>query len=222
MPNFVTNSMTVKGCTNEQIERIVAAAEREELLSEFYPEPDWRQIPNEDGVHPGPCYQRTYRPANRPTWTGVDCSRFPDGTADQRWYDWRVAHWNTKWDVTEVTTNVEDGVVYIYFNTAWAPPSDGWFAQMSEALPNAFISCTFSEPGCDFYGITEASEGLASTRDGVLSDVRTEWIQRTLSAEELAIYENEDHDEYDDMYESVLERWFEVEADELDKALASL
>ena len=220
MPNWCSNSMTVRDCTDEQIKRIVDAVEREQLLGEFYPEPNWRQTPNEDGVLPGPEYSHTWRRPGRPAWTTVDSSRFPDGSADERWYYWRNSHWGTKWEICDPTYEVVDGNVVIYFNTAWAPPSAEWFMQMSEAMPNADISCTFAEPGCDFYGLTVAKDGMASTSDACLSALKGEWIQRTLSPDKLAIYNNEDHEDHDDLVESLDEQWWDVESDEMDRALA--
>ena len=39
------------------------------------------------------------------------------------WYDWRVANWGTKWNVTEDTAiePFDGGLLYL-FNTAWNPP----------------------------------------------------------------------------------------------------
>ena len=45
------------------------------------------------------------------------------GNADDRWYDWSVQNWDTKWDAYDVVVTDDDPEsVEIEFNTAWSPP----------------------------------------------------------------------------------------------------
>ncbi len=48
--------------------------------------------------------------------------RFPGGKSDERWYDWNINNWGTKWDA--YNTYIEDygSSVSMSFQTAWAPP----------------------------------------------------------------------------------------------------
>ena len=208
MPNWCSATMTVSGCTDEQVQRIVDAVERQQLLREFYPEPDWRQTPNEDGVLPGPMYK------------GQVCNYFPDGTADERWYYWRCSHWGTKWEISDPRVEVVDGVITIHFLSAWSPPSDKWFRKMSQAMPNAHILCTFSESGADFFGKTVVQDGLIMTTGGSMSSLKDGWVRRTLDPEKLAIYNDEDHENYDEVSEEVDEAWWDAEYEEVERVLA--
>ena len=48
------------------------------------------------------------------------------------WYDWRVAHWGTKWDMAEVQIDPivpalnNKWQVTMYYQTAWSPNGDFW------------------------------------------------------------------------------------------------
>lgn len=230
MPNFCGNFLQIKNATSDQIQRIVDSCECNQLLGEFCPEPDWRQTPNEQGWLPGPNYKRCFRGGNAPARDFVDNSRFPDGTADQRWYSWRTneSHWGVKWEPTftgqwsEGEVTIEDGVLTLNFQTAWCPPSTAWFERLSAAMPQAEILCTFSETGMMFYGITSASYGDAYTIVEDLDAVRQAWIKKNFTAEQIEIAENEDHEDYDEVYDLINEAWCDAEADELDEAYGRL
>lgn len=68
------------------------------------------------------------------------------------WYEWRLCHWGTKWDLDE-TTEVEegDGWVCYTFHTAWDPP-----VSICEALraqfPDLDICWFYDEPGMQVAG----------------------------------------------------------------------
>ena len=230
MPNYCCNTVTIKKATPEQIKRIIDACERNQLLDEFFAEPDWRQIPNEQGWLPGPNYKRCFRGGNAPARDFVDNSRFPDGAADQRWYSWRTneGHWSVKWEPTFTgqwssgEATVENDVLTLSFETAWCPPGAAWFERLSAAMPKAEILCTFSEPGMAFYGITSASDGDAYTIVEDLGALREEWVKENFSAEQIEIADDEDHDDYDEVYELISEAWYDAEAEELDKAYERL
>ena len=52
----------------------------------------------------------------------IPCPYNPDN--DQRWYDWRVNNWGTKWDIELDNKYVsQDGkMVTVSFDSAWSPP----------------------------------------------------------------------------------------------------
>ena len=69
------------------------------------------------------------------------------------WYDWSVANWVTKWNVSEVDmiTNEHDSVVTYYFDTAWNPPTP-IYNVLKEKYPEVYISWFYDEPGMEFSG----------------------------------------------------------------------
>ena len=80
-------------------------------------------------------------------------SRFQStGRADDRWYDWRLANWDTKWDAydVEVTDDAPDQLE-VEFNTAWSPP-EAICSAIREQYPDLSVSWFYDEPGMEFAG----------------------------------------------------------------------
>ena len=222
MPNWNSNTLVISKATNPQIERIIAACERQELLNEFMPQPIWDNLPNENGEYPGPEYSYRYYDRTRGMITRVwfGCRRFTDGKQDMRWYDWCVENWGTKWEAGEISITREGQDLFLTFETAWAPPSDAWIEALGAAMPNAGIRLTFSEPGCDFFGFTEIRDGKAYTEEGSLHTAKMEWVRATFPKWKIDIYdEDTEHENYDEIYEEIEDAWYEVQGDVLDEAL---
>jgi hypothetical protein len=86
------------------------------------------------------------------------------------WYNWRVSHWGTKWDVCELYYEQDDAdksptqPIHLSFETAWSPP-----IQFYQYLQNIgfTVHAQYFEPGCGFIGSysngTESSYTLDST-----------------------------------------------------------
>jgi len=72
------------------------------------------------------------------------------------WYDWSVARWGTKWDVSteglEFTDN-GDGTAMIegWFESAWAPPIEA-YNRFLDDMDNCSLEASYHEPGMDFAG----------------------------------------------------------------------
>ena len=74
------------------------------------------------------------------------------GHADDRWYDWRVQNWDTKWAAYAVVVIDDDpDSTEIEFNTAWAPP-EAICHKLREDYPDIAISWFYDEPGCEIAG----------------------------------------------------------------------
>jgi len=107
MPNWCQNILKLEHAEKGMILRAVNAYNKRNLLSEFYPEPDYRV-------------------------TKVK-SAFPEITRSEyvepseAWWHWRVNNWGTKWDVgvrKDEELNVADDSKFVVmeFYSAWAPP----------------------------------------------------------------------------------------------------
>jgi hypothetical protein len=96
---------------------------------------------------------------------GKVCNEFipePEGySEDDRWYDWRISNWGTKWDVgADMGTEKEEryglkatrvgNEVNCTFDSAWAPPI-GLYEQLVEL--GYKVKATYWEPGMAFCGI---------------------------------------------------------------------
>ena len=215
MPNGCNNQLIFTNVTDDQTTRIINAVERGELMDEFFPEPDWRQTPNDDGVLPGPAYARWVRGSVGPARNWTQGSSFPDGTPDQRWYRWRTNqnHWGTKWGAYDCQYETIDGVIYVTFTTAWAPPSDAWMAKASAALPGAELQLRFEEPGCDFFGVTVARQGVVACVMDEPSRVQQAYFERVMTKEDAAIYADEEHELHDEIYDKYSDDYWDVASD---------
>jgi hypothetical protein len=68
------------------------------------------------------------------------------------WYDWRLANWGTKWDVTEVQfIDENEEYVQIRFDTAWCPPTN-FFEWYAEQHPDVVFMNQYDEEGMGFEG----------------------------------------------------------------------
>ena len=91
------------------------------------------------------------------------------------WYDWSVARWGTKWDVSteglEFTDN-GDGTATIegYFDSAWSPPIDA-YSTFCDDMDGVYLEAYYEEGGMCFVGYWD-SEGADDHYDysGATSD----------------------------------------------------
>ena len=148
MPNWCDNRVTISSNTEDdsQFKELVAKFQVERPFNEIYPQPDWKNTPNEKGELPvkremkndkGEIITITYD--------------FPDGQNDDRWYHWCSNNWGTKWDVNVVESEVDEGYAEFGFQTAWAPAS-GIFDKIKEEYPDVGISWFYDEPGMEVAG----------------------------------------------------------------------
>jgi len=131
------------------------------VFGHFIPEPDWSTIPlHENDVKEysfsnprgevGEC-PKMIIDKDRPFRSGL---RFEStDVMDDRWYNWRVQNWGTKWDC--YTLEIDDSDLphgfEVTFETAWSPPEEVCYA-IREQYPNVSISWFYDEPGCEIAG----------------------------------------------------------------------
>ena len=72
---------------------------------------------------------------------------------DDRWYNWRVQNWGTKWDCYDLSTDDCDlpNGFEASFNTAWSPPEEICYA-IKEKFDGISVSWFYDEPGCEIAG----------------------------------------------------------------------
>mgnify|MGYP001411348333 CR=1 FL=1 len=161
MPNHCHNRVTIYGSGNDtdetraQIAKIKGIFEDEAIFTHFIPEPDWPNTPlsASDLVTYG---DKRGEVGELPVEVEHDygiSSRFASTKrADDRWYDWRLVHWDTKWDAYDVEVTDDDpDQLEVQFNTAWSPP-DAICQAMRELYPDLSVSWFYDEPGCEIAG----------------------------------------------------------------------
>ena len=160
MPNHCHNRVTFYPSGNntasslDQIETIKDIFTGESVFTQIIPEPDWPNTPLMTGQeksfgtvrgHLGELPQYTEDPWKRLVFKST-------GQSDDRWYDWRVQNWDTKWDAYDVAVTDDDPeCLEGEFNTAWSPP-EAICNQLREDYPDIAISWFYDEPGCEIAG----------------------------------------------------------------------
>lgn len=89
------------------------------------------------------------------------------------WYNWRLAHWGTKWDVEPNVYFVEDNHIQMWYDTAWSPANDFW-ATVTKKFPSLTIKIRYYEEGHGYIGETHFYNGEC-TKD-ISADVSTEML----------------------------------------------
>ena len=142
MPNHCHNRVTFYSEDTTVIQRLYNIFKSDNIFTQFIPEPDWKNTPNDKGELP-----------IQPDKDSMMPPSFPDGTTDDRWYSWRLANWGTKWDAYEV--EIDDSELHygfeVSFDTAWSPPEEICYA-IKEQFDDVSVSWFFDEPGMEVAG----------------------------------------------------------------------
>ena len=161
MPNHCHNRVTIYGSGNDtdetraQIAKLKEIFEGESIFPQFIPEPDWPNTPISESETQGLIYERG-KVGELPvadeqnfgrTYTFKSTNR-----TDDRWYDWRLQNWDTKWDCYDVVVTDDDpDNLEVEFNTAWSPP-EAICHKLREDYPDLAVSWFYDEPGCEIAG----------------------------------------------------------------------
>ena len=158
MPNHCHNRVTFYASPehNDQIAKIKQMFLDENIFTQIIPEPDWANTPLMSKDVQGLVYDRgkvgelPMQPSNEnghyvPFFQSTD-------RQDDRWYDWRLQNWDTKWDAYDVVVTDDDPEnLEVEFNTAWSPP-EAICNELREQYPDVSISWFYDEPGCEIAG----------------------------------------------------------------------
>ena len=141
MPNYCTNIVTVSHADPEQIARIKAAVDRDELFQEI-----------------NPCPQELVE-----TVAGLGMDMTEQYAANlakyghESWYSWCLANWGTKWEATDIDVSFSDeNEISCSFMTAWAPPIPVYEALVAKGFN---IVATYREEGMGFMGAFTNEKG---------------------------------------------------------------
>ncbi len=132
MPNWCWNSLEVCGT--------------KEHMSEFY-----RIIDLSDGNF---CMESFMPTPRKQTDKGGEELR-------DDWYEWRVSHWGTKWDVDSLNSydsSREDDYYRVSYDTAWSPNVE-FILSISKTFPNLSFILEYEEGGCQIAGEVKIQNG---------------------------------------------------------------
>ena len=127
------------------------------VFGSFIPEPDWTKVPLTESE------LKEYSFSN-PRGEVGELPVFSDepykglhfastGMQDDRWYNWRVQNWGTKWDCYSLEIDDVDmpNGFEVTFETAWSPPEEIHTA-ISEQFDDLSMSWFYDEPGAEIAG----------------------------------------------------------------------
>jgi len=121
MPNICENEVSIYSEDANQIRSFMKFVKSKDCDFDFnriVPSPNWNKTPDENGELP-------VKDKDAPSF--MDIRKFPtSGKTDDRWYDWNIKNWGTKWGSfngsMEFDKKYGDEVSY-KFDTAWSPPA---------------------------------------------------------------------------------------------------
>jgi hypothetical protein len=173
MPNWCHNTLTVSGEEGPLRAFLAAGQVSEDYARRQYEE--WR--PRKDR-EPFEQFLAELR-ASQPIALAM---LVPDEEAGDGWYEWRLEHWGTKWELAfeggsffavgaetmdveaseaarGMSGSPEAGALVFKFDTAWSPPVAGFLA-VSEKHPELEFRLRFAEVGHDYAGEVLLVHGL--------------------------------------------------------------
>jgi len=148
MPNHCYNRVTFYSSNEEDVAKLKKIFEDENCFGQIIPEPDWANTPlmSSDVTKYG---QDRGKLGELPMPDGTFQST---GRRDDRWYDWRIQNWDTKWDCYDLEVLDDDPEnLEIGFNTAWSPP-EAICNKIREDYPDVSVSWFYDEPGEEIAG----------------------------------------------------------------------
>ena len=147
MPNWCYNRVSIYSENIDQVTELFDIFNNPEPFNALIPSPKWSETPNEDGELP--VLEEHKDSDGKVLFT---THKFPkSGKTDDRWYDWQVQNWGTKWEPADISVEQCDEELEITFNTAWSPPEDICRA-IRNKYPDVSVSWFYDEPGCEIAG----------------------------------------------------------------------
>lgn len=139
MPNWCSNTLTLRHEDPAMLKRVEDAIERQELLAEFVP------VPKELTETVAGSHSDANEQAALVAQEKSNLEKY--GYAN--WYDFCVGEWGTKWDVDAEAIMATETSIDLSFDSAWSPPI-GWYEKMTEL--GFDVDAYYYEPGSAFCG----------------------------------------------------------------------
>ena len=147
MPNWCYNRVSIYSENIDQVTELFDIFNNAEPFNTLIPSPKWSETPNEDGELP--VLEEHKDSDGKVLFT---THKFPkSGKTDDRWYDWQINNWGTKWEPADISVEQCDEELELTFNTAWSPPEDICRA-IRNKYPDVTVSWFYDEPSMEVAG----------------------------------------------------------------------
>lgn len=189
MPNWCDNLLTISG-KKEDLEEFKNKAKTDKEVLSFN---NFVPMPKELDIDSG-CFS-----GDKKTEMDKKYEENKKKYGYKDWYDWDIANWGTKWDVSgaEILDD-EDTYVDYRFDTAWSPPQE-WLREVAKQNPHLAFKLVYREDGMGFMGADYYEGGkLINSKD--VDDVY-DIITQQLESEGL----DHDSDEWGDRESDMLD-----------------
>ena len=189
MPNWCSNYISVRGSRQEAVQKLADAFDAGELCQAVIPCPEDL---NREGsaAHGGP---------NAELYEQIRAENL-EKHGYSNWYDFHVARWGTKWDISVQAEcdRDEDGLGFNgSFDTAWSPP----MGVVEKLIADGYeVTLYYYESGMGFVGKYEDGNDEYYELEGLDSSTVTAAIGNELDdffgiSESMAEYEAENEEE---------------------------
>jgi hypothetical protein len=180
MPNWSFNTLTVICNDTKKLKEFKKKAYLKEgdrenhfSMNNLYPMPKELEetISGSNAIVPDDEYEKYYnkqlaQKAKNPTWfSGFSISEsmaneFREKYGATNWYDWKVGHWETKWDTADSTIESEtNNTIVYYFETAWSPPMR-FLQKISRDYPDFTFSIHYNIEGNNIMATVDYHNGI--------------------------------------------------------------
>lgn len=161
MPNWCENNVTIGHKLKRKLITLAKECMKDEcrLFNLILPQPDWMTT-SWKGMLP-----KLKDIKNKKGELIMQVKEFPDGTIDERWYDWNCENWGCKWDIGgfyqdsfpidyhgEDRSNIKRSYNYelnLNFDTAWSPPIGVYNALVNQGY---YVVANYIEGGSGYCG----------------------------------------------------------------------
>ena len=190
MPNWCSNSITVRGSNQAEVQRLADAFKRGEFCDAVIP------VPQELKDTMAGSYGDSDKQAELERKTAENVKKYGAGN----WYDFCTSRWGTKWDVGDEHSIEldEDGLgFHASFDSAWSPPVGVVETLCEEGFE---VTLHYYEPGMGYVGRFENGCDDCYELSGLNSNTVRDEIGEELDdmwgiSESMAEYEAENEEE---------------------------
>lgn len=90
------------------------------------------------------------------------------------WYEWRIANWGCKWDMSEMKIDRTERSIFLTYLTPWSPNNQFW-NYFSKKFPTLTITHHYLEEGMNFIGEAEYQNGI---NNDTCVDISSEMLRK--------------------------------------------